>query len=60
MKFNPDEDVIFVAEGQFQIRLVWENNFKLRVECSSCLPRNIFVQKHSWYGVEVLYPDKRL
>lgn len=54
-KFNADEGLVFVSEGRFQVKLIWDSDRSLRVECPNCKPRDIFKQEKSWAGVSVSY-----
>lgn len=54
-KFSADEGVIFVSEGQFQVKLIWDDDMSLRIECPDCRPHDIFKQEKSWAGVSISY-----
>ncbi len=54
-KFSADEGQVFISEGQFQVKLVWDGDTSLRIECLDCRPRDIFRQEMSWSGVRISY-----
>ena len=54
-KFNGENGRIFVAEGQFQVSLVWKDDMNLRIECSKCRSNDIFKQEMNWQDISISY-----
>jgi Family of unknown function (DUF5412) len=54
-KFNGEDGRVFVAEGQFQVNLVWEDDMNLRIECSGCRSKDIFKQERKWKNIGISY-----
>ncbi len=54
-KLDEQEGRVFVIEGQHQIALVWEENTRLRIDCSRCSTDDVFKQEKKWHDVSISY-----
>lgn len=53
VKFKGDDLGAVIVKGQHRIDLVWDDNTRLRLQCSDCRPEDIFKQERSWKEVEI-------
>jgi hypothetical protein len=58
-KFDPSDAAarIWVAKNQPRLRIRWQDDSTLRVECEECPKRDIVKQVKSWQGVTILHSN---
>jgi hypothetical protein len=52
---SADEEVVFIAKGDPEIRLTWQEDSVLKIACDACTNDRIFQQVRSWRGVSINY-----
>ena len=62
VKINPaattstdDGDQVFVARGDFDVQMIWQNDSAIRLSCQRCKTDDIFKQDKSWRDVAISY-----
>ena len=53
--FDRTGDMVFVAEGQYDVQIQWHDDSTLLVQCDACAETDIFKQKAEWQDVKIEY-----
>ena len=48
-------DQVFVARGDFDVQMIWQNDSAIRLSCQRCKTDDIFKQDKSWRDVAISY-----
>jgi len=62
VKINPastsstnDQDLVFIVRGDFDVRMIWQDDSSIRLSCEECKTDDIFKQDKSWRDVTISY-----
>src|SRR3954470_22205776 len=58
--FNPRSDVVFLVKYQSPIRVIWNNNREISIECENCVQGNIFKAENRWKDVTIRYRPQQV
>jgi hypothetical protein len=62
-KFHPEEGLLFVAKGRYNLSIVWTGPRTLLITCANCSRKNIFREVVAMGDVDVRYslaPDSAI
>ncbi|MGZ5141610.1 MAG: hypothetical protein ACXWCX_27765, partial [Burkholderiales bacterium] len=54
-KFNPDEGVVFVANGRYELSVSWNGPRTLFISCGGCSRQNVFREVVAFGDIDVKY-----
>ena len=54
-KFRPDEGLLFVAKGRYDLSITWTAPRTLIITCPNCLRKNVFREVVAFGDIDVRY-----
>jgi len=53
--FHGEEGIVFLVKGKPEVRISWENDMRLLINCKGCSSEDIFKNEIQWKDVSIIY-----